>query len=73
LKKFFSLYAGVFALIWLSTGIYALIAAKPAARYTFLFGIGFSIAIFLATRFSYWLFRRYQRIDELAKELTVKK
>ena len=73
MKKFFIIYANIFAIIWIGTGLYALISGQPKAFNTFLFGLAFSIVIFLASWFSYWMINRIKQIDAMAREITTKK
>ncbi len=41
MKKFFIIYASVFALIWTGYGLYAVLTGKPSANVILGFGIGF--------------------------------
>ncbi len=72
MKKFFLIYASVFALIWTGYGLYAVLAGKPSANLILGFGIGFSVFIFAASWFSYWLMGHYKKVDKMAKEILSK-
>jgi hypothetical protein len=73
MKKFFMIYASVFALIWIGYGLYAVISGIPSANLILGFGFAFSILIFAASWFSYWLMGHYKRVDNMAKEILSKK
>ncbi|GAB3798265.1 hypothetical protein [Virgibacillus kimchii] len=73
MKKFLIIYASVFALIWIGYGLYAVITGSPSANLVLGFGIAFSIIIFAASWFSYWLMGHYKRVDHMAKEILTKK
>lgn len=73
MKKFFVIYASVFALIWIGYGLFAVISGVPSANLILGFGIAFSILIFATSWFSYWLMGHYKRVDRMAKEIISKK
>lgn len=73
MKKFFIIYASIFALIWTSYGLFAVITGKPSANLILGYGIAFSIVIFAASWFSYWLMDHYKKVDRMAKEVLTKK
>ncbi|MFD2761119.1 hypothetical protein [Lentibacillus juripiscarius] len=72
MKKFFIIYASVFALIWTGYGLYAVLTGKPSANVILGFGIGFSIFIYAASWFSYWLMGHYKKVDKMAKDILTK-
>jgi len=73
MKKFFMIYASVFAVVWIGYGLFAVITGIPSANLILGFGIAFSIIIFAASWFSYWLMGHYKRVDNMAKEILSKK
>lgn len=73
LKRFFITYATVFALIWIGYGLFSVVTGKPSASLILGYGIAFSIVIFAASWFSYWLMGHYKKVDQMAKEILTKK
>ncbi|MUV37726.1 hypothetical protein JNUCC1_01532 [Lentibacillus sp. JNUCC-1] len=69
LKKFMIVYAGVFSLIWVGYGIYAVATQQPSGGTVLGFGLGFSVVVCLASWLAYWLMGHYGRIDRMAKDI----
>lgn len=73
MKKFMLLYATVFAGIWIGYGMYAVITNQPSASTVLVYGIGYSVVVFAASMFSYWLMKHYKKVDAMAKQMGNKK
>lgn len=68
MKKFFFIYASVFACIWTGYGLYAVITSQPHANTVLIYGLAYSAFIFATSWFCYWLMGHYKRIDKMAEE-----
>ncbi|ALX50287.1 hypothetical protein [Lentibacillus amyloliquefaciens] len=73
LKRFFIIYASVFAFIWIGYGLFSVVTGKPSANLILGYGIAFSIVIFAASWFAYWLMGHYKKVDKMAKDILTKK
>ncbi|HLR09296.1 MAG TPA: hypothetical protein VK136_08580 [Bacillota bacterium] len=73
MKKVLFMYATAFALIWTGYGIYAVITEHVYAYIIFGIGLAFSLVIYAAAWFAYWLFKHYKKIDAMAKDILKQK
>lgn len=71
-KRFLFIYASVFTIIWIVAGIKATISDPSTGYVLLLFGLAFSIVIFLASWFSNWIMEKYRQIDTMAKAIPLK-
>lgn len=73
MKKFFLIYASVFACIWTGYGLYAVITKQPHANTVLIYGLAYSVLVFLASWFAHWLMNHYKKVDAMAEEMRPKK
>ncbi|MBP1950519.1 hypothetical protein SAMN05216232_1113 [Virgibacillus subterraneus] len=72
MKKFLFIYALAFSLIWVGYGLYSVITNQPSANLILGIGVAFSLTIFAASWFSYWLMGHYKNVDALARKILSK-